>query len=161
MTVRVDVGLQQARNSTLNSYLEKLLFLITGIFAKRGCNGLHTWLQPMWGHSQPDEVVPVTGQLKIAGLLPTNTLPAHILTDHPERMRALFVDSGNPANSVTNTALVEQAFKALELLVVIDIAMTETARHPQGGHRQRREAERLQSGYDATALGGADASRSQ
>jgi anaerobic selenocysteine-containing dehydrogenase len=61
MTVRVDVGLQQARNSTLNSYLEKLLFLLTGNFAKRGCNGLHTWLQPMWGHSQPDDVAPVRG----------------------------------------------------------------------------------------------------
>jgi anaerobic selenocysteine-containing dehydrogenase len=129
MTVRVDVGMQQARNSTLNSYLEKLLFLLTGNFAKPGGNGLHTWLAPMWGHSKPDDRAPVTGQLKIAGLTPPNDLPAHILTEHPERMRALFVDSGNPANSVTNTALVEQALDALELVVTIDVAMTETARH--------------------------------
>ena len=129
MTVRVDVGLQQARNSTLNSYLEKLLFLLTGNFAKSGGNGLHTWLAPMWGHSRPGDVAPVTGQMKIAGLTPPNDLPAHILTDHPERMRALFVDSGNPANSVTNTALVEQALDALELVVTVDVAMTETARH--------------------------------
>jgi anaerobic selenocysteine-containing dehydrogenase len=128
MTVRVDVGMQQARNSTLNSYLEKLLFLLTGNFAKPGGNGLHTWLAPMWGHSRPDDRAPVTGQLKIAGLTPPNDLPAHILTDHPERMRALFVDSGNPANSVTNTALVEQALDALELVVTIDVAMTETGR---------------------------------
>lgn len=128
MTVRVDVGMQQARNSTLNSYLEKLLFLLTGNFAKPGANGLHTWLQPMFGHSKPTDRAPVTGQLKIAGLLPPNTLPAHILTDHPERMRALFVDSSNPANTATNTALVEEALQALELLVVIEIAMTETAR---------------------------------
>jgi anaerobic selenocysteine-containing dehydrogenase len=129
MTVRVDVGLQQARNSTLNSYLEKLLFLLTGNFAKPGANGLHTWLAPMWGHSKPDDRAPVTGQLKIAGLVPPNDLPAHVLTDHPERMRVLFVDSGNPANSVTNTALVEQALDALELVVTVDVAMTETARH--------------------------------
>lgn len=128
MTVRVDVGLQQARNSTLNSYLGKLLFLLTGNFARKGCNGLHTWLQPMWGHSKATDVAPVTGQVKIAGLLPPNMLPDHILTDHPERMRVMFVDSGNPANSVTNTARVEQALAALDLLVVIDIAMTETAR---------------------------------
>ena len=128
MTVRVDVGLQQARNSTLNSYLEKLLFLLTGNFAKRGANGLHTWLAPLMGHSRPDDVAPVTGQLKIAGLMPPNMLPAQILTDHPERLRAFFVDSGNPANSVTNTALVEQAFRSLDLMVVIDVAMTETAR---------------------------------
>lgn len=129
MTVRVDVGMQQARNSTLNSYLEKLLFLLTGNFAKPGGNGLHTWLAPMWGHSKPDDRSPVTGQLKIAGLTPPNDLPAHILTDHPERMRALFIDSGNPANSVTNTTLVEQALDALELVVTIDVAMTETGRH--------------------------------
>ena len=129
MTVRVDVGLQQARNSTLNSYLEKLLFLLTGNFAKPGANGLHTWLAPMWGHSKPNDRAPVTGQVKIAGLTPPNDLPAHILTDHPQRLRALIVESGNPANSVTNTALVEQALDALELLVTVDVAMTETARH--------------------------------
>jgi anaerobic selenocysteine-containing dehydrogenase len=128
MSVRVDVGLQQARNSTLNSYLEKLLFLLTGNFAKPGCNGIHTWLAPLIGHSKPNDLAPVTGQLKIAGLLPPNTLPAHILTDHPERMRAMVVDSANPANTAANTKLVEQAFKSLELLVVIDIAMTESAR---------------------------------
>ena len=43
-------------------------------------------------------------------------------------MRALFVDSSNPANTATNTALVEKALNALDLLVVIEIAMTETAR---------------------------------
>jgi anaerobic selenocysteine-containing dehydrogenase len=129
MTVRVDVGMQQARNSTLNSYLEKLLFLLTGNFAKPGGNGLHTWLAPMWGHSRPDDVSLVTGQVKIAGLTPPNDLPAHILTDHPERIRALFIDSGNPANSVTNTTLVEQALDSLELVVTVDVAMTETARH--------------------------------
>lgn len=128
MTVRVDVGLQQARNSTLNSYLEKLLFVLTGNFARPGANGLHTWLAPMWGHSKPDDRAPVTGQLKIAGLTPPNDLPAHVLTDHPERLRALLVDSGNPANSVTNTALVEQALDALELVVTVDVAMTETGR---------------------------------
>lgn len=128
MSVRVDVGVQQARNSTLNSYLEKLLFLLTGNFAKPGCNGIHTWFAPLIGHSKPNDLAPVTGQLKIAGLLPPNTLPAHILTDHPERMRAMVVDSANPANTAANTKLVEQALKSLELLVVIDIAMTETAR---------------------------------
>lgn len=66
MTVRVDVGLQQARNSTLNSYLEKLLFLLTGNFAKPGANELHTWLQPMFSHSRPMDRAPVAGQLKIA-----------------------------------------------------------------------------------------------
>ena len=128
MTVRVDVGVQQARNSTLNAYLEKLLFLVTGHFLKPGCNGLHTWFAPMWGHSRPGSVDVVTGQPRIAGLSPPNDLPKNILTDHPQRIRAMFVDGGNPANTVTDTAGTEAALSSLELLVVIDVAMTETAR---------------------------------
>ncbi len=94
MTVRADVGVQQSRNSTLNAYLEKLLFLVTGNFLKPGCNGLHTWLAPMWGHSRPGSVDLATGQARIAGLSPPNDLPLTILTDHPERVRAMFVDGG-------------------------------------------------------------------
>jgi anaerobic selenocysteine-containing dehydrogenase len=128
MTVRADVGVQQSRNSTLNAYLEKLLFLITGNFLKPGCNGLHTWLAPMWGHSRPGSVDLATGQIRIAGLSPPNDLPKTILTDHPDRVRAMFVDSGNPANTVTDTTAVEKALSSLDLLVVVEVAMTETAR---------------------------------
>lgn len=128
MTVRADVGVQQSRNSTLNAYLEKLLFLVTGNFLKPGCNGLHTWLAPMWGHSRPGSVDLATGQARIAGLSPPNDLPKTILTEHPERVRAMFVDGGNPANTVTDTTAVEKALSALDLLVVVEVAMTETAR---------------------------------
>ncbi len=128
MTVRVDVGVQQSRNSTLNAYLEKLLFLVTGNFLRPGCNGLHTWLAPMWGHSRPGSIDLATGQARIAGLSPPNDLPKAILTDHPERVRAMFVDSGNPANTVTDTTAVEKALSSLDLLVVVEVAMTETAR---------------------------------
>ena len=128
MTVRVDVGVQQARNSTLNAYLEKLLFLVTGNFARPGCNGLHSWFAPMWGHSRPGSVDAATGQPRIGGLSPPNDLPRNILTDHPQRIRAMVVDSGNPANTVTDTTATERALSSLELLVVIDVAMTETAR---------------------------------
>lgn len=128
MTVRVDVGVQQARNSTLNAWLEKLLYLITGNFLRPGCNGIHTWLAPMWGHSKPGAVDLPTGQERIAGLSPPNDIPRAILNDHPERVRAMFVDSGNPANTVTDTKAVEKALSSLELLVVVEVAMTETAR---------------------------------
>lgn len=128
MTVRVDVGIQQSRNSTLNAYLEKLLYLITGNFLRPGCNGIHTWLAPMWGHSRPGAIDLATGQERIAGLSPPNDMPKAILNDHPERVRAMVVDSGNPANTVADTKAVEKALASLDLLVVIDVAMTETAR---------------------------------
>jgi formate dehydrogenase len=71
---------------------------------------------------------PVTGSPIIAGLVPSNVVPEEILTDHPNRIRAMIVESSNPAHSVADSARVREAMLALELLVVVDVAMTETAR---------------------------------
>ena len=126
MVVRVELGIQQSRHSTLNSYLEKLLYLLTGNFGRRGSNGLHTWLQPLF-RSSPGERSAVTGQEIIGGLLPTNRFADEILTDDPRRVRAVWVDSNNPANTAADTTRFERAFRALELSVVVDVAYTETA----------------------------------
>lgn len=133
-SVRVDLGLQQSLHSTLNSYLEKLLALVPGHFGRSGCNVLHTFLVPLIGHS--DELGPesrswtttVTGMQEIGKLFPPNVLPAEIDTDHPGRIRGLVVDSANPALSGADTQAYRAAFARLELLVVIDVAFTETAR---------------------------------
>jgi len=131
--VRVDLGIQQSLNSTLNSYLEKLLFLVTGNFGKQGGNNFHSFFVPFISHSEargkhhPLPKTAVTGATQIAGLFPPNVLPAEIDTEHPARTRALIVDSANPAVSAADTQAYRQAFDALELLVVIDVAMTETA----------------------------------
>ncbi|MFK7987114.1 MAG: molybdopterin-dependent oxidoreductase [Sandaracinaceae bacterium] len=133
-TVRADLGLQQSANSTLNSYLEKLLFLLTGNFGKRGGNNLHTYLLPLIGHSNDpadDPDVPltqVTGMRPIGKLYPPNILPEEINTDHPGRLRALVVDSANPLVSAADTGAYERAMERLELSVCIDVAFTETAR---------------------------------
>jgi anaerobic selenocysteine-containing dehydrogenase len=132
--VRVDLGLQQSLNSTLNSYLEKLLFLLTGNLGKRGGNTFHSFFLPLVGHSEPSGKTrsllktTVTGMPEIAQLFPPNVLPAEIDTDHPQRIRALMVDSANPLVSAADTPAYRRAFEQLELLVVIDVALTETAR---------------------------------
>jgi anaerobic selenocysteine-containing dehydrogenase len=126
MTVRVELGIQQGRHSTLNSYLEKLLYLVTGNFGRPGTNTLHTWLQPLWSTSKGQRSE-ITGVEYIAGLLPPNTLPEEVMTDHPNRVRAIWVESGNPANTAADTQAVEAAIRACELSVVVDIAYTETA----------------------------------
>ncbi len=71
---------------------------------------------------------PVTGERILAGLVPCNVIPDEILTEHPDRFRAMIVESANPAHSLADSARFAEAFAALELLVVIDVAMTETAR---------------------------------
>ena len=126
MVVRVELGIQQSRNSTLNSWLEKLLIMLTGSFGRPGTNQLHSWLQPLWGNSRGQVYAP-TGDEIIAGLLPPNSFPQAVLGDHPERLRAVWVDSSNPANTAANTAEVERALRSLELCVTVDVAMTETA----------------------------------
>ncbi|HZQ33672.1 MAG TPA: molybdopterin-dependent oxidoreductase [Mycobacterium sp.] len=122
-----DLGIQQAPNSTLSSYLNKLLWILTGSFAKRGGQHLHSMFAPLFSTSGVGRT-PVTGAPIIAGLVPSNVVPEEILTDHPDRFRAMIVESSNPAHSLADTAACRAAFESLELMVVIDVAMTETAR---------------------------------
>jgi anaerobic selenocysteine-containing dehydrogenase len=127
MVVRAELGIQQSRHSTLNSYLEKLMFLLTGNFDRPGTHALHTWLQTLFIDSR-GKTSSVTGQKIIGGYLPTNGFSDEILTDHPDRVRAVWVDSNNPANTGADTKRFEEAMAALDLSVVIDVAYTETAR---------------------------------
>jgi len=129
--VRTDLGLEHSLHSTLNTYLAKLLSFVTGQFGKPGTVNLHSFLAPLIGHSpKPSEgerTTRVTGMLEISKLYPPNILPAEIDTDHPERIRGLVVDSSNPLLTAADTRAYRDAFSKLDLLVVIDVAMTETA----------------------------------
>jgi anaerobic selenocysteine-containing dehydrogenase len=127
VSVFEDLGIQQAPNSTLCSYLNKLLWILTGNFAKRGSQHLHSSFAPLFSPGRVGRT-PVTGAPVIAGLVPSNVVPQEILTDHPDRFRAMIVESSNPAHSVADSEAVRAALTALELVVVIDVAMTETAR---------------------------------
>ena len=127
VSVFEDLGIQQAPNSTLCSYLNKMLWILTGNFAKRGTQHLHSSFAPLFNATGVGRT-PVTGAPIISGLVPSNAVPDEILTDHPERLRAMIVESSNPAHSVADSARVREALRALELLVVVDVAMTETAR---------------------------------
>src|SRR5258708_10028050 len=95
MTVRVELGSHPSVNSTLNSYLEKLLIMLTGSFGRKGTNQLHSWLQPLWGNS-PGQKFSATGDEVIAGLLSPNIFPDAVLADHPDRLRAVWIDTSNP-----------------------------------------------------------------
>ena len=51
-----------------------------------------------------------------------------MLIDHPERIRAIIVEGSNPILSYSDASRWREAREQLDLLVVIDPAMTETAR---------------------------------
>jgi formate dehydrogenase len=122
-----DLGVQQAPNSTLSSYLNKLLWILTGNFAKPGTQHLHSSFGQLLGSTRAHRT-PVTGAPIIAGLMPCNVIADEILTDHPDRFRGLLVESANPVHSLADSERMRAAIDALELVVVIDVAMTETAR---------------------------------
>ena len=129
VSVLEDLGIEMAPHSTLNSYLEKLLYALTGNFGRPGTMNLGTHMGKLSGDSKSDRKTPVAGRRIITGLIACNHLADEILTDHPNRFRAALIESGNPAHSLADSARIREALDALECVIVIDVAMTETAQH--------------------------------
>lgn len=123
-----DLGVQQAPHSTLVSYLEKLLWVLTGNLGKPGAQYFPTQLVPFARGNTSRRPSPVTGARVIGGMIPCNSIADEILTDHEDRFRAMLIESANPVHSLTDSQRMAEALDELELVVVIDIAMTETAR---------------------------------
>lgn len=135
-----DLGVQMNRHSTLNSYLNRLVWLLTGHYARPGTNNAFVPLlslsqskrrktaEPGTASERKDKRSPVTGAKVIMGLIPCNVIADEILTDHPQRFRAMLIESANPAHSLADSQRMREAIRALECSVVIDVAMTETAR---------------------------------
>jgi anaerobic selenocysteine-containing dehydrogenase len=135
VAVAEDLGIQMNLHSTLVSYLEKLVWLLTGNFGRPGTQYAPSSLVPL-GKVRRAEVAdggaaprsPVAGARIVSGLVPCNAIADEILTDHPARYRAMVVESGNPAHSLADSQRMRQALAALDTLVVIDVYLTETAR---------------------------------
>jgi anaerobic selenocysteine-containing dehydrogenase len=131
VTTYEDLGVQQAPHSTLVSYLNKLLWVLTGNFGRPGTMYLHSAFAALAGSGGPSgrgRRTPVTGAKIISGLVPCNSIAEEILTDHPDRFRAMWVESANPAHSLADSRAFAEALDTLDLVVVVDVAFTETAR---------------------------------
>lgn len=127
-----DLGVLMGRHSSLTTYLEIILLAVCGRLFVPGGNVVPGYLMTMGAHT--DEQDPrnwktmATGFPALLGMHPPNAMPEEINNDRPERLRAVFVSSSNPLRSFADTTAYEQAFAKLDLLVTIDITMTETAR---------------------------------
>ena len=75
------------------------------------------------------EALRIRGLTDTAAGLPTAALADEILTPGEGQVRALFVIGGNPLLSWPNQAKTRRALESLELLVVVDPVLSETARH--------------------------------
>jgi anaerobic selenocysteine-containing dehydrogenase len=122
-----DLGVQMNRHSTLVSYLHHLLIALTGNLGKPGSHYVPTTLVSLFG-GESSRQSPVAGARIVAGLVPCNVIADEILTDHRRRYRAMLVEAANPAHSLAESPRFREALRALDTVVVIDVAMTETAR---------------------------------
>lgn len=123
-----DLGVQMNRHSTLVSYLEKLLWVLRGHFGKEGGQYVPVALQNIAGSGRSSRNSPVAGAPIISGLVPCNVITEEILTDHPDRYRAMIVETANPVHSLADSDRMREALRSLDLVVAIDIAMTETCK---------------------------------
>jgi anaerobic selenocysteine-containing dehydrogenase len=125
--LRDDLGILMNRHSALVSYLLVILLAICGRIGVPGGNYL------VGGKMYSDPKDPKTWRTAatdipaVGGMFPPNVMPEEILSEHPNRLRAAFVLGANPLRSYADTTAYEEAFKRLDLLVVTEIAMSETA----------------------------------
>jgi len=130
-----DLGVLMTRHSTLISYLENVFRAVCGRLGVRGGNIFPIGLRGGEGgrRESPDERearswrTVATDFPIIANVYPPNVMPEEILSDQPDRLRAVMISACNPLRSFADTSAYEEAFRSLELLVTVDIAMTETA----------------------------------
>jgi len=122
-----DLGILMNRHSALVSYLLVVLLAICGRIGVPGGNYL------VGGGARSDPSDPRTWRTLITdipainGMFPPNVLPEEIMNDYPERIRAVLNFAANPLRSYADTTAYENAFRQLELLVVAEIVMSETA----------------------------------
>ncbi len=130
-----DLGVEQTPFSTLISYLIRVLLALTGNVGRPGGNVfLETLLAPVRDPGRKHEPeralasgIPAISALGNFAMFSPTLVPEEVLLDHPERLRALIVEGANPFLSYSDTGRWREARERLELLVVIEPAMTETA----------------------------------
>lgn len=132
-SIHPDLGIYMNRQSAASYYLLTILGVVCGVYGVRGGNVIPGMIRPLGGHADERNrrvwrTVATDMFPAAAGFFPPAVVPEEILNDHPERLRAIIVNGCNPLRSYPDTRAYEEAFAALDLLVVTDIVMSETAR---------------------------------
>ena len=129
------MGVSVCEFGTLSQWLIQLINIATGNLDREG-GTMHP--QPLLdavnliGRGSVREVETVRGTMtSVMGELPMITFAEEMLRDEddPERVRMLFVVSGNPVLSAPDGARLDRALEGLDLMVGIDMYVTETSRH--------------------------------
>ncbi len=129
-----DLGIEQNRYSTLNAYLIRVILALTGNLGQKGGNVFLQSVGPRASGTPSEkperalvsdiEAIRALGDI---GMFSPSLFPEEVLNDDPERIRAVIVEGANPMLTFSDTPRWREAFDQLDLKVVIEPAMTETA----------------------------------
>ncbi len=128
-SVHMSTGANMGRQGTLAYWLVQMLSLITGNLGRKGGNIYSPGYFPAATVGKPKTDNPFFespfGEMRrITGSLPGNLLAEHI---EAGLVKGLICMSGNPILSMAGERRLREAFKKLELLVVVDIYPSATA----------------------------------
>ena len=127
------MGVSVCEFGTLNQWLIQIINIATGNLNREGGT-----LVPepaldtinLVGRGSVDTVDTARGEMpSIMGELPTITFAEEMLREDNERIRALFVVTGNPVLSAPDGARLDRALEKLDLMVSFDMYVTATSRH--------------------------------
>ncbi len=126
-------GINQGSNGTIAFWLIEVINAITGNLDRRGSSlmgkGLIDYAELLAKQTMVEKISRIGGVESFLEALPCALMADEILTPGQGQTRAMFVLSGNPLLTATNSAKLEQALQQLELLVSIELVRNETANH--------------------------------
>lgn len=124
-------GMAHHNNSHYNYKPLALLVALTGNHGRQGavCLAGGTWTY-YWGVNSADATPPNAKEvIRYPGMLLPKLLEEGHLGDHVYRPKAIWVMNGNPLANESGRCDLVDAFKQMELIVVSDSVMTDTARY--------------------------------
>lgn len=130
--VTTRVGVQTSHHSTLTEWAVQTLNVLTGnvdrpggVYFNPGVFDVPALIERFTKRNNR-AVSRIGGYPQIFGGPPASVLADDVLSDDPDRIRALVVVAGNPVITFPNTARIEAALRRLDLLVCIDLYLSDT-----------------------------------
>ncbi len=127
------VGVQTSHNTTLTEWAVMTLNAITGnidrpggVYFNPGVLDVPSLIERFSRRRNPAPSR-IGEYPQIFGGPPAAVFADDVLSDDPERIRALVVVAGNPVITFPNTAKIEEALRRLDLLVCIDLYVSDSA----------------------------------
>ncbi len=129
--IHKELGNICGRHSTLLTHVQHVFSVITGKYFVPG--GMIYGVPPFYPMPHTDDPendwkLAATGFRRICAMMPTAAMAEEINNDRDDRIRVMLVGNSNPIKSIVEQDATEAAFKKLDLLVVCEAQMTDTAK---------------------------------